>query len=497
MEILKYRRQFLFTPIECDELKNWQIEKVLDHILYVHPDCQLHKASEKNELFLIGQLIDPHNPQKKTRDILIDIAKQYDIAKYPDLLYSLVGRFVLIVKQDFDLIFFNDACGLKTLYYFACEGKVFAASQPLLLKKVINLQKSKNYKEYFESNYVKNNIEHWLPAGISLYQNVFQLIPNHYFRVSENGQTRFYPTKELHKRKYKYLFNEFTSLLQKIITTAHCHMDLYFTLTAGWDSRIILSCCKDMKEEIEFYTLKYRGYDSSHMDIKVPIKLSQYLKLKHQIIDCEKGITEEFANLYKQNTDVAHLYDWGTIAYGMSQAYPENKISVKGNCSEIGRCFYWSTTEHPAIVTVRDILELEDGWSELFFVQKQIQIWFDNLIKYENKYDYEIFDLFYWEHRLGSWQAQSQLEWDIVQEAFCPFNSRELLDIMLAISPKYREKDNPTLYKDAIFHLWKDILAYPINPQGNSNPWRKVTVRILNSIGAKNLFKKLLNKNNK
>ncbi|NLA48976.1 MAG: hypothetical protein GX876_05875 [Bacteroidales bacterium] len=480
MEKLKFRRQYLLTPAEYEELKEWQTEKIGSHFLYVHPECKLEKASGKNDLYLVGFFLDPHDSGKKSKDILIDIAREGNIEKYPELLYSLVGRFVLIIKQNNDFIFFNDACGLKTLYYSTNGNNVYAASQPLLLAKVLKIDRTKAYDEYFNSEYVKKNIEHWIPSGLSFYENVFHLVPNHYVRASEKSQIRFYPNKNLPEGEYNDLLNKFSSLLKSIVTTAYNHLDLAFSLTAGWDSRIILSCCKDLREYIMFYTLRYRDYGDKHMDIKIPALLSELLKLKYEVFDCQKGMSEEFSVLYKQNTDMAHLNDWGKIAYGILKTYPQDKVAVKGSCSEIGRCFYYPNCKHKKNLTENDIVQLERGWSELDFIKEHIKIWFND--KKENNYGYDILDLFYWEHRMGSWQAQSQLEWDVVQETFTPFNSRELLDLMLAVNPTYRKTDNPALYRDTMKILWQDVLFVPINPIPLKKRLRKIIVGLFKPI---------------
>jgi len=492
MEKLKFRRQFLLTPTECEDLKDWQIEKVGNHYLYVHPDCKMEKACGKNSLYLVGYFFDPHNSRKKPIDILTDFARECNIEKYPKLLYRLVGRFILIIKQDEDFIFFHDACGLKSLYYTLSKNEVYAASQPLLIGKVLKLQHKKIYNDYFNSDYVKNKKEHWIPSGLSFYKDVHHLVPNHYFRSSEKSQTRYYPHKNLPKRRYKESLNEFSTLLKNIVTTAHGHLDLAFSLTAGWDSRILLSCCKEIHESVTFYTLKYRDYPESHMDMRTPKLLSDRLKLKHEILDCQQGISEEFSLLYKQNTDMAHLNDWGKIAYGMLKTYPQDKVAVKGNCSEIGRCSSYPDGNHKVSITHLDVVQLVKGWSELKFIEDHIKSWLDEINN--NIYDYLIFDLFHWEHLEGSWQAQSQLEWDIVQETFTPFNSRELLDLMLQISTNYRTFHNPALFVDAMKSLWEDVLAEPINNRPVKSRWHNIRSSLLKRTGLATPLYKMVNK---
>ena len=75
-----------------------------------------------------------------------------------------------------------------------------------------------------------------------------------------------------------------------------------------------------------------------------------------------------------------------------------------------------------------------------------------------------ILDLFYWEHRMGSWQAQSQLKWDIAQESFTPFNHRKLIEIMLSVDSKFRQEPEYIFFKKIIQNLWPVLLKEPINP---------------------------------
>lgn len=488
MNNLKFRRQFLLTPTACVDLTRWQTERIGDYFLYVHPDCQLAKASKAIDIYLIGYFLDPHNPEKSSNDIIGALSLEKNITNIPTILYRLVGRFVLIIKQKNDLIFFNDACGLKTFYYTKNGNELYAASQPLLIDKVLKLNKTSAYNEYFNSHYVAKNKEHFLPSGVTFYENVFHLVPNHYLRLSDYIQKRYWPHKKLQVGNYNILLNQFASLLKEIMVAANKHMDLAVSLTAGWDSRIILSSTKDFYQDVVYYTLRYRNMDNNHMDIKIPVLLSKSMNFKHSIYDCEVEITEEFANIYKQNTDMAHVHDWGKIAYGMFKSYPQGKVAVKGSCSEIGRCYYYPNGKRKKVSSEMDFLRLENGWENISFIKENITDWYSKIKKEENNYGYDLYDLYYWEQRLGSWQGQSQLEWDIVQEAFTPFNSRELLDLMLSIDGSYRKAENPLLYRDSIEKLWSETLSEPINP----NTFRTRTILFLKSTGLLPVLRNIL-----
>lgn len=464
MENLKYRRQFLLTPIETDKLQNWQVEKLDGHTLYVHPDCSLFKASSADrQYYLVGYFLNPHQPEKDSQGLLEEISCN-EMGKIPELLYPLVGRFVLIIKEDGQFTLFNDACGLKMLFYTKRDEGLFAASQPLLFGEVTDLKRTADHEAYFNSTYVARDFEHWLPSGVSFYEGVHHLIPNHYVTGPDYKPRRFWPTQKLQEGDYAQLSDRFARLLKQTVHTAHKHMDLAFSLTAGWDSRIITSCCKDILDETMFYTLRYRKMDDENKDIRIPKALAKKLNLNHSILDCQKGMTEEFSAIYTDNSDMAHLNDCGYIAYGMYQTFPQDKVAVKGNCSEIGRCFYYSNGKHRKLTSASDIVRLEKGWSELDFINRQMESWYAPIKEEQGNFGYDLLDLFYWEHRMGSWQAQSQLEWDVVQEVFSPFSSRELLDLMFAINSSYRKASKPRLYVDTMKMLWPEVLSEPINP---------------------------------
>ncbi len=58
----------------------------------------------------------------------------------------------------------------------------------------------------------------------------------------------------------------------------------------------------------------------------------------------------------------------------------------------------------------------------------------------------------------------SQLEWDIVQETFTPYNCRLLMETMLGVNIKYRVIPSNIMYREIIKSLWEELLEIPINP---------------------------------
>jgi hypothetical protein len=480
---LIFRRQFLLTPIPCKTLSHWQHTDVGSSHLYAHPDVQLSTVTStdtKVVVVLVGYVIDPTHPERSNANILTTIASlAVSVREVTDYLCSLSGRFVLFLRIANDTLVFHDPCGLRTVYYTRHKGEVFIGSQPYIFKEVIPLKEGERFSSYVKSSYVSTNIEHFIPSGISLFEEVKHLVPNHYLCCSTFSQIRYWPRTVLSTKPVDEVVAGASDLLVRLMIAANNRFKLALPLTAGWDSRMLLCASKGISTDIYFYTLQYRDLHRHSMDIDIPAKLLCSLGLHHNLIDCShKTISEEFAEIYRQNAPLAHLNDWGDIAFGMFDAYPQDRVAIKGNCSEIARCFYYKYGAHRPIESPDQIVALVNGWDELPFIREQVANWYHSTNQVATLTKIDILDLFYWEHRMGSWQAMSQLEWDVVQEAYTPFNNRRLLELMLSIPTEWRKAAEYKLYKLMFNALWPEVMTQPVNPATIKGQFTNILARM-------------------
>lgn len=492
LQNLKFRRQFLLSANRCDVLNNWQQKTVGQQFLYVHPDCEVTETKHLlGKLILIGYAIDPRYPDKSNEEIINSISTFKNLEEIPGFLYGLAGRFVLLVSIDKNMAIFNDACGLRSVFFTKNEDEFYAASQPTLLKLAQPLKKGKKYKEYYSSNYVKSDSEHYFPGGISLYDNVHHLLPNYYLDVTKFEQIRFYPNSPLISLDMETGLKKAADLIRNSMLAASKRFKLAVTLTAGWDSRLVLSSCKDISNDIFFYTLKYRDLNKKSPDIKIPGKLLSKLGLKHHIIDCKKPVDNTFIKIYGENTDMPHIDDWGYIANGMFSEYPSERVVVKGNCGEIARGYYKLPKVNTKDFLDDFLLNTNGNWRHISFCKNQIESWIIDVRQKPEKLGYQLMDLYFWEHRMGAWQAQSQLEWDIVQEVFTPFNNRELMDILLGVEAELRGEPDFIFFRRLMEELWPEVLLEPLNPKTSIQKLKSSVRFVINTLGLESLYKKI------
>lgn len=479
---LIFRRQFLLTTKPCPQLSSWKMELMDRLFLYVHPDMD-HAVvqGEDNQLLiaLIGYIMDPGRPEASNVEILEDLRTSHvSPDRITEFLFDKVGRFVLMVKWADQFLIFHDACGLRTVYYSNEPGDICIASQPKLLGIATSLRKERIFDHYYSSEYVRKNIEHWIPAGISLYENVDQLLPNHYLDVNRQRQVRYWPNHEVRELGLERTAHLAAEILRGTIRAAQNRFKLALPLTAGWDSRTLLSACKEVANEIYFYTLQYRTLSHRSADVRIPKRLLLSLGCEHHTIPCNSYPDDEFRQVYEGNSDMAHFIDWGITAYNLYNNFPAHRVCLKGVCAEVARCFYHPAAGGRAIADSQQLVALEPGWNELEFIRKYVDQWFLDVRELAAKWKYDILDLFYWEHRMGSWQAQSQLEWDISIEELTPFNNRHLLDTLLGVPQKDRRAPDYTLFRRIMADLWPQVLTEPINPSIKSS-----VKRVLNKMG--------------
>jgi hypothetical protein len=124
-------------------------------------------------------------------------------------------------------------------------------------------------------------------------------------------------------------------LLKKMIQAASCRTNLAVTLTAGWDSRLVLAACDEVKEKIDVVTLKYHHIADSHIDIQIPKHLCEKYGYIHKTLPC-KSLETDFVEAYKVHSENAHEY-WMQMTQSVRDYGYEDWFWTKGSCNEVSR----------------------------------------------------------------------------------------------------------------------------------------------------------------
>ena len=213
------------------------------------------------------------------------------------------------------------------------------------------------------------------------------------------------------------------------------------------------------------YSMMLEHMTEQSPDVTIPRSISRTDQgLNWHLLDCRTRVDPEFHSLYHANVNLAHESSVKPT-YAVFGKIPQDRLSVKGNCSEIARCGYYVYGVHDEIVSARQLAALVSGWDEIPFIVEYLDSWLAEAGKVCAEAKMELLDLFFWEHYLGSWLARTWLEKDIAEESFSPYNYRPLITTMLGAPLKYRRGPDYSLYQFITERLWPKLVQWPVNPK--------------------------------
>ena len=471
---LLYRRQFLLAPGQIDfPFSSWTELTVGHHgqTLYLHPDLGFEQVRVgEREATVLGYIVDPDRLGAPEEELLRGLLNREGTL---DALLEAVerwsGRWILLLGDGADTVLFHDAVGARQVHYYQGANGCWAVTQPHLLEEVLPLERDPEATAYRESRlaYDHHSVrEYTWPGDSSEFVGVRRLLPNHYLNLRLGTVTRFWPRDPIKPAAMEEVAADLADLLRRLFRAAHARFDLAVTMTAGRDSRLMLAGSREMADEVYYHTAAYWGLNDRDPDIWVPRRLLRQLGLTHHVISCPETMSPEFRNLYEQNVAGAHP-DWGIIAEGLQADYPLDRLCVKGNCVEISRPLGGNRA---TVDEMNPESSLEEVMQRVYldpnhpFVQRHMSRWFEGAAPACRETGLHPAELVYWEQRMGSWQAMSQAEWDLVQDVFMPFNCRYMHAQLYRLPMAERSEPEARVHTRILELLWPEVLRAPINP---------------------------------
>jgi hypothetical protein len=456
------RRQFILGPEQVDYPGWRKFEIDNQHLLTVHPDLPTTIVQHKtNKLVLLGYAIDPYDSERTELDILqravVDITSEADVISSIE---NLSGRFVLVVKHRNHLWLFHDAVALRQVNYCLDKrGAIWCASQPEALAAQLKLKYDEEVLSFKNSSvWSTSKDEFWLPNKRTPFQEIRNLLPNHYLDLQNAQAIRYWPVAGcIGSRLVSESIELCTPILKGSIRAAALKFDLRMGISAGGDSRKTLAASKCVKEQIYYFSHTPTQASMLVNDVEIPARLLPKLGVKHHSLLTER-MPWDFQQLYEENVSCAREKR-GHIAYTLLQNFGPEATVLNSNISEVAQCIYWL----PKAKINGEGLAILSGLNHQFAIQ-EFQEWIDGAASACNAANMNILDLFFLEQRMGRWAASAFSEYDIAHETFNPYNNRRLHCLMLAIDERHRKNRRWDVTIEHIRHMWPEVLLEPINP---------------------------------
>lgn len=485
----RFCHQFVLGPEFVDALRGWQRVVVDDSFrLTVHPEVAVNQVSEGTKsITFIGYILDPLSPDADNADIVRTLLDEFsNVENLIAATTSYGGRWVVIARDGKRRVMFNDALGLRQIFHTTPDfsNGLWAMTQPGILAWFMDLHVDEQAERFIDSYEFRTRPEYRWPGTATAFHNLRRLFPNHYLDLCAGTCHRYWPDQPLQKLRFDEGIEKTIWLLKGLMRAARQRFDLYIGMTAGFDSRIVLAACRDLKAGITGVTVRQGRMPDNHQDVTVAARLLGRMGIPHHVIKAQPYMSAEFSRTFKQNVFLAHDH-YGPDAEALLYRFSRSKTAVTGGGAEVLREPFRKNidvTKHE--FTANDLAALQSMGDNAFAVNS-FQQWLDEL---DDLYNVHLLDLFSWEQSHGNWLAATQLEFDLAwRDIFTPFNCRELLVTMLAIDERQRSSPDHRAFRVLIERMWPELLDEPINPEKKADSQRlgKISMRVKNVIKSK------------
>lgn len=382
--------------------------------------------------------------------------------EFLNMLDLLGGRHVVLLGRATGYSLYQDATGMRSVFY--SEKTALVSSHVHLINA---LQRHRRRADADGRRGFIRSLARTPFLGIDA------LIPNHSLSIPTWRIQRFFPRTTnpytnwtIQKRVTEYI----AIWKRQWATLGRQRKDLLFSITGGQDSRTTMSLVGDpMKTFRTFtYTVEQTTDDERAntliRDVDIVEEIRKLFPLHNYTILTRKNETLSRSNTYDSLLAVNATRGHGAwlISRYADLTDDENTIHVRGNVYGLFKA-HWSdkfpTGGKEEIVQwfmeqTREDQPYENKEQRLLQYVNGIKKW----SYHPPLFGYHIFDLLYWEIRLGRWATEIYNETDIVFNSVDTANLRALLSIALSFT---EEEKNIGLLQSEIINATCPVLNFP------------------------------------
>lgn len=456
-----YARGYLVAPELSTPPSGWvNVRLTRDLVLSHDPRVSLTFAEEgQYGVWIVGQAIDLRSPLASATDtatnLLRDLRRSREI--YLRNVGHLAGRHVIVDSGPHGVFLIQDASGARSTFY--SDGKTIVGSHVNLVGDLVGAAESTWRGEYLK------RIGHVYPPGDATARvGIRSLTPNVQLNLTRMTIDRFYPRTHLTALSVDEVADILIGTVRPVLRRLCSERQLLVSLTAGRDSRLTLALLRELGDDVTFFTYHSLSnvLDSHREDVRLASFMAEKFGLKH--------IRFDVASWYDGTgrlSDVAFLNNPSGPAAGlieaMRDALPPESLHLKSQHYEIGigrsdARLGWGGKR--LIPEVMESLSSRQGAPRSAKAVEEYRSWASR-VGLSGGGSIRDYDLFYWEHRMGTWGASQLSETDVAVESMPVINARSLYEAMLSVSLKSRRES--LVARTVINRLWPELLDVPVN----------------------------------
>ncbi|WP_180074645.1 hypothetical protein [Acinetobacter sp. YH12116] len=421
----------------------------------------LHQHIDDTMVVVVGLCVDAYKKLERAQIpnyilSLIDSNDKSSISILAANTSRFAGKYIILLKNKTGLFMIGDATSSLPIYYSDVENSVYASSSEHLLATHIGFSKSTSSTKI--QSLAAANMP--LPYNLSHYENLLFLLPNHLVNITTKEVMRYSTKVSIPEYKNEVEVLERTKLLINNITEEYAkYYKLVCPLTAGTDSRVVLSFLHNVNKQTECYTLKFDNTSDTSDELVVPKKICKALGINHSTIEVlessKSNIDSAYSIIGRNNITEQRL----NLSLTLREKFDQDNAIIYGDIiDQIGKSGTFGDT--PNIFATNSYLNTKThSFSKRNFEVTKTYI---NKLKKEVNYS-SVYDYFALEIRCGRWASQnSEVNNSLGVNMLNIFNNTEV--IMLWMTLNRTNRKNLVVHKYFLKNQLPTLDAYPFNP---------------------------------
>src|SRR5215208_5126239 len=329
-----HRRQFVLGPRSCSPMPGWTTTYV-PHAGYLSHCPELTVASAKDADGQVWHLLGLAVQTEAGRPDPVDEIRTATRGTIQDLYQTWAGRWALIGAGELHM----DASGLLGCFYTlrpsgGTAEELWVSSSAALLVDVSGVDgtpvRNLSFGEGID----------WFPPPRSRFESIRRLIPSQILVLAHGDVI---PRRLFPELPGTFVYDSTLDSLREYLTTALRRAsaisgDLWLSLTAGYDSRLLLAAARYAGVSVKTYTQVYPGI--SQADLTLPPELARAVGVTHSFYS-EGTFREEFATMFDEHT-AGHSVEMDRrfISHGQFDWCQTGSLMLRGHGFEVGKCKY-------------------------------------------------------------------------------------------------------------------------------------------------------------
>lgn len=401
----------------------------------------------------IGLLYDPELGRATTEGLastlLAAAVKAKGFSLVERALYDMGGRYAVLIHTGGSTRVYHDAHGNRTVYWRLDRG-VVASHYDILARMATGTPDTHPLARLRLGGRWEHTDD----------KNIRALLPNHFLDLESRTATRFFPQHEnpfkswTAEQRAAEIRRVWRAQLDAVLKLSRPNM---MSVTAGTDSRLLMSFIKGHEHEFEAFTYgpkdvtpgRGRFNDILRRDIVRSSGLAAAAGLRHRILyfDARKSKTLDKGVLDRNSI---HKHGRWLLPLYLENFTNPRALFYRGNLVETARGHNYvapGADWHPIVEALlldraRGHLSAEDlEMCRVATREEMARLESDRLPP-----DYRPEDMAYWEVRMGRFMSEVSNETDVAFDVWMPVNHRRILDLFMAY-PLHDRYDEAAIFQ--------------------------------------------------